>query len=36
LWNKLQLSNYKKATIGNSEAFDLPFRNTGQSFMLWS
>lgn len=36
LWNKAQIANVKQGKVGAYLGRDITFRNTGQSFMLWS
>ncbi len=36
LWNKAQLANTKEGKVSTYFGRDATFRNTGQSFMLWS
>lgn len=36
LWNKAQIANVKQGKVGAYLGRDISFRNTGQSFMLWS
>ncbi len=36
LWNKVQMANTKEGKVSTYFGRDASFRNTGQSFMLWS